>query len=283
MATAEVLAHRITYHGEGAVWWPDDHLRLVDGYAGEVVDLMADGSVQRTQVGDYAACVRPRLDGGAVVGIERGIAVVDDDGTQHTGPELWSDPGVRMNEGNCDPDGNFWCGSMAGTGEAGAGTLFRFDAGGIASVQLGEVSVPNGLGWSPDGAVAYWNDTPTQTVWCFDYATDAGLLNRRPFAVLDSADGSPDGLTVDRAGGVWVACWGGSAVRHFDVRGQLDLVVAVGAKQVSSCAIGGPQLDRLFITTSREGLAAAADPLAGSVFTYDLGESLGTRVLTYAG
>ncbi|MHA3701289.1 SMP-30/gluconolactonase/LRE family protein [Jatrophihabitans sp. YIM 134969] len=288
MPQAEVFAAGITHHGEGAVWWPGTtawptgHLRLVDGYEGELVDLFPDGTRHRTQVGRFAACVRPRVGGGAVVGTERGFALLDATGTLHPATELLPDD-IRMNDGGCDPAGNFWCGSMAWDGREGAGTLYRLDDSGDVTVQLQDASVANGLDWAPNGTTVFWNDTPTQTVWQFDYAWDVGLVNRRPFVHIDPDDGGPDGLTVDRTGAVWVAMWGGGAVRRYDVDGRLDTVVDVGARQVSSCTIGGTDLDRLYVTTSRENLDDGDDPLAGSVFTLDLGESLGSPARPYGG
>lgn len=282
MPRAEVFAAHLTHHGEGAVWWPDGHLRLVDGYAGDLVDVFDDGRTERVHVGGFAGCFRPRVGGGAVIGVDRGIALLDADGTLHHASTLLPED-VRVNDGACDPDGNFWLGSMAWDGREGAGSLHRLDDAGAVSLQMQDATIANGLAWSPDGTVAYWNDTPTQTVWLFDHAWDAGLVNRRPFVRIDDADGSPDGLTVDRTGAVWVAMWGGSAVRRYDVDGRLDTVVDVDARQVSSCTIGGVDLDRLFVTTSREDLADGDDPQAGSVFALDLGESLGTLPLPYGG
>lgn len=288
MPRAEVVAARVTHHGEGAVWWPgttswpQGHLRIVDGYAGELVDLFPDGSRRRTQVGRFAACVRPRVGGGAVMGVDQGFALLDPAGTLH--PAATVVPAdLRMNDGACDPDGNFWCGTMAWDGRDGAGSLYRLDDSGVATLQLRDATIANGLCWSPDGTTVFWNDTPTQTVWQFDYSWDAGLVNRRPFVRIDEADGAPDGLTVDRTGAVWVALWGGGGVRRYDGDGRLDTVVDVDARQVSSCTIGGDDLDRLYVTTSRENLDDAEDPLAGSVFAVDLGESLGIPSLPYGG
>ena len=40
-----------------------------------------------------------------MIGVERGFALEDPDGSLTALRELWSDLGVRMNEGGCDPDG----------------------------------------------------------------------------------------------------------------------------------------------------------------------------------
>jgi sugar lactone lactonase YvrE len=264
---AEQVTDPIAYHAEGPVWstrWGG--LRWVDMLAGDVLFLAPDGTVERRNVGRIAAAVRPRRDGGAVVGVERGFALENADGTlTHLG-ELWTDPGVRMNEGSCDPDGRFYCGSMAYDKRPGAGALYRLDPDGSVRVVLEGVTISNGLDWSPDGALAYYNDTPTHRVDVFDYDRDTGLTGRRPLVRIPDEVGRPDGLTVDSEGAVWVALHGGGAVHRYTPEGTLDEVVELPVLQVTACTLGGPHLDELFITTSREGLEPGTDPLAGSLF-----------------
>jgi sugar lactone lactonase YvrE len=135
---------------------------------------------------------------------------------------------------------------------------------------LAGVTVSNGLDWSPDGSLAYYDDTATHRVDVFDYDRDAGLTGRRPFVQMPD-DGNPDGLTVDAEGGVWVALYGSGVVHRYTPAGVLDDVVEVPTAQVTACTFGGPRLDQLFVTTSREGLAPGDDPLAGSLFRTDVG------------
>lgn len=264
---AEQVSDPVAYHGEGPVWserW--GHLEWVDMLAGDVLSLAEDGSVGRRHVGTIAGALRPRSRGGAVIAVERGFALEDADGTLTHLEELWSDDSVRMNEGGCDPDGRFYCGSMAYDQRPGAGALYRLDPDGSVHVVLEGVTVSNGLAWSPDGSLAYYNDTPTHRTDVFDYDGESGLTNRRPFVDLSDEGLFPDGLTVDEEGGVWVALFGGGAVRRYTPDGALDEVVEVPARQVTACAFGGPSLDQLFVTTSREGLEPGDDPLAGSLF-----------------
>jgi sugar lactone lactonase YvrE len=280
---AEQITDRCTYHGEGAVWsstWGG--LRFVDMLNGDVVALAADGSLTCTHIGEVAACVRPRTRGGWVAAIERGFLLVDEDGTQHPLPEVWQDRGVRMNEGGCDPDGRFYCGSMAYAVTPGGGSLYRLSPDGTVDVVLTGVTISNGFDFSPDGTIAYYVDTPTGEISAFDYDSSAGLTNRRTFALLPPDVGGPDGLTVDSEGGVWVALWGGGAVRRYAVDGTLDAVVEVAASQVTSCALGGPNLDELYITTSWENKPADAEPAAGAIFRAHAGVR-GKEPLPYAG
>jgi sugar lactone lactonase YvrE len=214
--------------------------------------------------------VRPRRGGGAVLAVERGFALEDRDGTLTTLDPVWTDGGVRMNDGGCDPDGRFWCGSMAYDQAPGAAAMYRLDADGSVHPAFDGVTVSNGLEWSPDGSLAYYADTATHRVDVFDYESGAGLTGRRPFVELDG-DERPDGLTVDADGGVWVALNGSGAVRRYRPDGVLDEVVELPTAQVTACTFGGPDLDQLFITTSREGLAPDDDPVAGSLFRVDPG------------
>jgi sugar lactone lactonase YvrE len=262
---AEQLTDPVAYHGEGPVWssqWGG--LRWVDMLAGDVLALSADGSVTRRHVGTICAAVRPRHQGGAVYGVERGFALEEPDGTLTALDELWSDGTVRMNEGGCDPDGRFYCGSMAYDKRRGAGALYRLDTDHSVRVVLGGVTISNGLDWSPEGALVYYNDTDMFRVDVFDYDRDAGLTERRTFA--ETGDARPDGLTVDAEGGVWVALSNGGAVRRYTREGVLDELVELPVTKVTACTFGGPNLDELFITTSREGLEPDDEPLAGSLF-----------------
>jgi sugar lactone lactonase YvrE len=280
---AEQVTDPVAYHGEGPVWserWGG--LRWVDMLAGDILSLASDGAINRRHVGNVAAALRPRRQGGAVIGVERGFALEDADGRlTHLG-ELWTDTHVRMNDGGCDPDGRFYCGSMAYDERPAAGALYRLDPDGSVHVVLQNVTVSNGLEWSPDGSKAYYNDTPTQRIDVFDYDGESGLTGRRPFAEVPAEVGGPDGLTVDEEGGVWVALYGGGAVRRYTHDGVLDEVIEVAAEQVTACTIGGQDHNQLFITTSREGIGGGEDPLAGSLFRSAVGV-VGLPVREFAG
>jgi len=250
--------------------------------AGDVLSLHPDGDISRRHVGKIAAALRPRRAGGAVIAVERGFVLEDSTGELHDLPDVWTDPTVRMNDGACDPDGRFYCGSIAYDQARGRAELYRLDADGTVSLQLAGVTISNGLGWSPDGSIAYYIDTPTRRVDMFDYAADTGLTGRRPFAVIAEGAGDPDGLTVDAEGCVWVALYGGAAVHRYRLDGVLDGVVELPVAKVTACTFGGADLDQLFITTSREHLPEGVQPTAGSVFTCKPGV-VGLPVLPFAG
>jgi sugar lactone lactonase YvrE len=246
--------------------------------AGDVLSLEPDGSVGRRHVSSVVAALRPRARGGAVLGVERGFALEKPDGTIVPLDELWTDENVRMNEGGCDPDGRFYCGSMAYDKRPGAGMVYRLDPDLSVHVVIERVTISNGLDWSPDGSLAYYDDTATGRVDVFDYDRVSGLTNRRPFV---DTGARPDGLTVDAEGAVWVALANAGAVRRYTPEGELDAVVELPVTKVTACTFGGERLDELFITTSRENIDTDAEPLAGALFRAVPG-AVGQRVREFA-
>jgi sugar lactone lactonase YvrE len=169
---------------------------------------------------------------------------------------------MRLNDGACDAAGRFWVGSMALDEAPGVAALYRY-ADGVLDRMLDGVTLSNGLGWSPDGTRMYYVDSLGYRIDVFDFDAGSGTIsNRREFAAIDRADGIPDGLAVDDDGGVWLALWGGFAVRRYDPGGGLDLVVDVPAEKVTACCFGGEDRRSLFVTT------AAPD---GNVYVADAG------------
>ncbi|WP_016697421.1 SMP-30/gluconolactonase/LRE family protein [Actinoalloteichus spitiensis] len=270
---AEAVSDPVTHHGEGPVWNPaTGRLHFVDMLAGDVLTLGADAGITRTRVGSVAAVVRPNRSGGLVLAVDRGFALLPEGADEPRRlPELWSDPGVRMNEGGCDPQGRFYAGSMAFDATPERGTLWRLDPDGGTHRVLTPVTISNGLVWSPDGHLVYYVDTPTGRVDVFDFDAARGeFLNRRPLVEIPEEHGAPDGMAIDAHGRLWVAMWGGSAVRCYSPEGELEAVVEVPVRQVTACAFGGPDLDQLYVTTSRDGLADP-EPTAGALYLAETG------------
>ena len=259
--------------GEGPVW--DDRqgvLIWVDIWAGEVHSYdPASGRDSAIGVGQPVGAAVPRRSGGLVLAVRDGFAFLDPDGRLTSVAEVeTANPGNRMNDGKCDRHGRFWAGTMAGDSRPGAGALYRLDPDLSVTKVLDGVTVSNGLAWSLDDRTMYYIDTPTQRVDAFDYDLASGTIeNRRPLIEIPEEAGSPDGMTIDAEGFLWVALYGGRAVRRFSPDGRLERVVELPAANVTSCAFGDPDLDRLFITSARQELSPAdlaAQPQAGALF-----------------
>jgi sugar lactone lactonase YvrE len=192
----------------------------------------------------------PTSSGVVLVALADRLALVDlDDDSVRTLVRLPHGPALRSNDGACDAAGRFWIGTMALDLTPGAGALYRFD--GRLERVLDGVTLSNGLGWTRDDTRMYYIDSTQCRVDVFDFELESGRLDgRRPFVSIDKSVGTPDGLTVDDEGGVWVAIYGGSCVRRYDERGRLDAVLEVPAENVTSCCFGGDDGRSLFVTTA---------------------------------
>ena len=262
--------------GEGALW---DHqaqrLYWVDIERGEVhVYDPAAGEDRCLTVGQMVGTVVARASGGLMLAVEQGFASFDPD----TGalavlaaPEAGK-PGLRFNDGKCDPAGRFWAGSMGRDDMVpGVGTLYCLDGQHRAWPRVTGATCPNGIAWSQDLTTMYWVDSGGQTIDAFDYDHATGEVgNRRVACTLPADFGLPDGMTMDEAGNLWVAGWGHGKLSCWDPRtGACLRVLGVPASLVTSCAFGGPDLDALYITTARTSLddaTLAREPLAGGLF-----------------
>jgi sugar lactone lactonase YvrE len=175
-----------------------------------------------------------------------------------------------MNDGKCDPAGRFWAGTKDIEGHRPFGSLYRLEPDHTLVRVLTDVTISNGLGWSPDHETMYYIDSPTHRIDMFDFEVETGSVsNRRSLVELSRAWGLPDGMTVDEEGFLWVAFWDGSAVRRIAPDGRVASVVELPVSRVTSCAFGGDDLADLYVTTARNGLSEAelrSQPSAGGLF-----------------
>lgn len=259
--------------GEGPVWDPRiGRIIWVDIANKHVFSTdPASGQTRRRQLDKAVGVVLPRASGGYVAALQDGFYALPDIGE----PELItpveaSNPATRFNDGEIDPQGRLWAGTMGWDAEPGQGSLYRLDPGGEVTRMVKDVTISNGLGWSPDGGTMYYADTHTHRIDRFDFDPVSGdISNRRAFVTIRHGGGRPDGLTVDSEGAVWVATWPGYGVHRYLPDGTLDAVIPLPVSNVSSIELGGADLRDAFITTAWELLSEeehAAQPLAGSLF-----------------
>lgn len=254
--TAEiVLRHQATL-GEGALWnEKDQFLYWVDIMEQQVMIFdPATGDNRAISTGSDVGTVVQRESGGAMIAVRDGFASLDlETGAVEMVAEQKVD-GVRFNDGKCDPQGRFWAGTMAYDSTEGAGSLYLIDADFSVRTMIESVSISNGLVWTSDRQTFYYIDSPTHQVQAFDYDDVTGDISNHRIAIeIDGEEyGAPDGMTIDSDDNIWVAMWGGGSVTHWnpqtgELLGQIEVP---GAKQVTSCALGGPELNELFITTA---------------------------------
>jgi sugar lactone lactonase YvrE len=257
--------------GEGPIWdsrtnrlvWVDILARRI-----HLTDVRT-GASEVIEVPLHVSAVAPRAAGGFVAALQDGFWVVGDGPAHRITPVAEARPGLRFNDGKCDPAGRFWAGTMAYDQSSGAAALYRLNSNGRATLMLDRVTISNGLAWSLDGRTMYYIDTPTQRVDAFSFMPATGeIADRRPVIRIPAEVGAPDGMTIDAEGGLWVALWGGAGVHRY-LDGRLDQVITLPVSQPTSCIFGGEDLDELYVTSAWEGLSMEerqAQPLAGALF-----------------
>lgn len=271
----------------GVVWWVD--IPSGDLFALEV----ASGTRSHRRLPGPLGAVAPTTDGRLVCASGHGIGTwTAADGYSHRLelPAPDHGPGVqsRLNDIGVDPTGSLWLGSVVegpGGARAGAGQLYRLDAQWRVTSVLSGTTVSNGIGFSPDGRM-YFADSGAGTIDVLDVDLATGACRGRSRLVtFGPDDGVGDGLCVDVDGYVWVAMWGGGAVRRYSPDGRLDHVQPIGCSLVTSCTFGDADLAALYVTTARVDLSAdqlADEPDAGSLFRWAPGIT-GNPVASFAG
>ncbi|WP_119154201.1 SMP-30/gluconolactonase/LRE family protein [Caldimonas tepidiphila] len=279
--TAQLLVDSRSVLGECVLWcersavlyWTDIEGACLYGWQA------ADGFVRwwrmPERLGSFALCERPHQ---LLLGLASGIALIDLAREAMT-PVVPVEPGTpttRINDGRCDPQGRFVFG-MFNQAPDGAplGHFYRVDAElRVERLPLPPVSVANSIAFSPDGSRMYFTDSPTREIRCAAYDAAGRIGTPRVFARLGAGEGEPDGSVVDAEGGLWNAQWDGGCVVRYAPDGSESARLALPASRPTCPAFGGPGLDRLFVSTARTGLDAAAlrgQPHAGGVFALSPG------------
>ncbi|MCW1306192.1 MAG: SMP-30/gluconolactonase/LRE family protein [Candidatus Parvarchaeota archaeon] len=260
---------------EGPSWDEDDQVLYWVDIDGEKVHIY-DPSTKKDkaiEVGQYVGSIVPRKSGGVIVAMHHGLYFLN---TEDGKLDFVVDPekdelNNRFNDGKCDISGRFFIGTMHFEEKEPTGSLYCLEPDHSIRTLLTNVTISNGIAWSPDNRIMYYIDSPTKRVDAFDYDVESGTIsNRRTVVEIPDNSGVPDGMTSDSEGMLWVAHWGGWQVSRWDpyIGKQID-TIHVPAEMISSCVFGGDNLDELYITTARRGLSKKdlrKQPNAGGIF-----------------
>jgi sugar lactone lactonase YvrE len=269
------IGQQVSTWGEGPIWW-NQQLLYVDINGKKLNSLDPETLKERVwDIGERIGTVVPTEDPNVVIyGGDSGFVRFNLESLEKTplaDPEPELSGKNRLNDGKCDPQGRFWAGSISMIKETGTANLYCMDTDGTVSLKVANVTNSNGICWSLDGQTMYYIDTPTQQVRAYDFDAASGELSNMRVAIDTGAHGyasSPDGMTIDAEGMLWVAfCHGGCVVRFDPTRDQERQRVDLPCIETTACTFGGPDLDRLFVTTGIKANFAEAD--AGRVFVID--------------
>lgn len=250
---------------EGAVYWTDILAPALNRLT------LSTGAVQRWPLPERIGWVIGRqAEAGFIAGFQSGFASLTLDPVE-IAPVAWPEPHPptnRLNDAKADRWGRIWAGSMPVDADHPGGQLFRLDADlTVSHVDTG-YTVANGPAISPDGKWFFHTDSAAGRVYRFAL-DEAGLSDKQLFVEFEPGRGSPDGMTFDSEGGLWIACWGAGCVVRLDSMGRQERSILLPASQISNVCFAGLELDQMFVTSAAD--AKPDEPLAGSLFLVDAG------------
>ncbi len=281
MAEVEHVLEIRNVIGEGPVWHSQEGVLYWVNFIEQYQILRFSPQTKRLEIFETGIPVMAlgiRKAGGFVTATSDGLANWDVE-RQKFEPicnPLATRTGFRFNDAATDGKGRFWVGTLNNANPKGPdGQLYCLEPGGSCHLRDKDVTVANGIGWSPDRKIMYFTDTFRYCIYAYDYAAETGAIsNRRIFAQTPPEAGLPDGLTVDSEGFVWSAYCGGWKVIRFNPEGKIDREYPVPVANPTSCAFGGNRLDELYITSAALGLSEEDKkkyPQSGDLFCLKTG------------
>ncbi|MGH9544892.1 MAG: SMP-30/gluconolactonase/LRE family protein [Terriglobales bacterium] len=262
MAEVEHVLEVRNVIGEGPLWHAEEESLYWVNFIEQFQVLRFSPQTRALKVfetGTPVMALGIRKAGGFVAATAKGIATWN---PQSNVFEPLCDPlagreGVRFNDAATDIRGRFWVGTLNDANPRGPdGELFCVQGDGSWQVMDKNITVANGLGWSPDRKIMYFTDSFRYSIYAYDYDVEAGTIaNRRTLVQTAPEAGIPDGLTVDSEGFVWSAFWGGGKVVRYNPEGKVDREYRLPVPNPTSCAFGGKRLDELYITSASLGLS----------------------------
>jgi sugar lactone lactonase YvrE len=251
---------------EQALYWVDINapsLNRFDPASGTNVAMPMPSSI---------GCFAFRERDGFVAALRDGIWLADPNGRlgRKVADAPYDPHDHRFNDGRCDRQGRFLLGSMNENRDANTAALYRLDTDLRLTELFGDITISNGLAFALDGRTMYHADTPTHFVRAFDYDLPSGTpSNPRVFARWSGETDRPDGATIDAEGCYWVAFYRGGKVLRLSPRGATLAEHPLPAMCPTMCALGGPDLRTLYVTSARQqrpGEELERLPLSGGLF-----------------
>nr|WP_261981988.1 SMP-30/gluconolactonase/LRE family protein [Pseudomonas putida] len=245
--------------GESPVWDArTGALYCVDITGGRIHRLLPDGEVENLYESAARIGALALTDQGNLIFTEdASVAILDMSSCkvrQYSAP-VHHRPSYRFNDGTCDPQGRFVTGLMDEGPSGKTGALLRFD-GELHDVVIHDgMALPNGIAWSADGQTVFFVDSAARSIYRAEYLPEGRLEQVSLFAETPAELGRPDGIALDREGGLWVCQFNGSCLLRYDRDGHLTEQVVMPVPRPTSCCFGGDGMSTLYITTARVGMS----------------------------
>ncbi len=272
--------------GEGAFWCPEEQaVYWLDVPSPSVLHRFnpASGRHDVWPMPEMITALAKRADGSLLIASHHGLNFFDP-ATGKLTRKISPEAGVasnRSNDGAPDARGRFWMGTMMNNlGPHGEDLPITQSSGALWCVEpdlsfrkvIADITITNGVVWSPDSRTLYVADSAPQLIHAHDFDLASGSVsNRRVFSAMKDL-GYPDGAAVDSEGYLWSCRWEGQCVARFAPDGSLDRIVPIPAWRVTSLAFGGTDLKTVYVTSARHGHTPEEDrrfPQQGGLFAFE--------------
>lgn len=276
-----VSEHRFTL-AEGPFWDGQQQALYWVDIAAHLACRLVEGRFEQWRFREPISAFIPTARGDALVTLASGVYRFDPYAVAESPrltPLCVPDPiqGNRANEARCDSSGRLWLGTMQNNlaPDGGdlpitrrSGGLFRIGPDANVTQLASDFGIVNTLLWGESSAELFCADTLDGVIYRYPIQLD-GALGEREIWAGEHPRGAPDGSALDSEGFVWNARWDGHCLLRFAPDGSLNQVVELPISHPTSCVFGGPDLDRLYVTSA--ALEGANNPLDGAVLVADVG------------
>ena len=253
--------------GEGPIWSADTNSVTwtdITKNTFHTADIDT-GKTMSFGVPSMVGAIAQSKDGGYIAATQKGFARIGVDGKYSPLHSFLPDD-MRMNDGKVDPSGRFWAGSMALSFEKGRGSLYVLEKDNSYRSILDDITLSNGMGWSPDAQYFYYIDSVPGVLKRFDYDLHTGQIsNPKDLITFDSSSGIPDGMSMSSDGKIVIALWDGRRIEIYEPSGEKVSEITLGVSRPTSCTFAGPNRDILIVSTASQGIDRADEPLAGKI------------------
>jgi sugar lactone lactonase YvrE len=253
--------------GEGPIWSADTNSVTwtdITQNTFHTADIDT-GKTMSFGVPSMVGAIAHSKEGGYIAATQKGFARIGVDGKYSPLHSFLPDD-MRMNDGKVDPSGRFWAGSMALSFEKGRGSLYVLEKDNSYRSILDDITLSNGMGWSPDAQYFYYIDSVPGVLKRFDYDLHTGhISNPKDLITFDPSSGIPDGMSMSSDGKIIVALWDGGRIEIYEPSGEKVSEITLGVSRPTSCTFAGPNRDILIVSTASQGIDRADEPLAGKI------------------
>ena len=182
--------------------------------------------------------------------------------------EFWEFP---ANDMLVDGDGTTWVGSYGFNPETDSpkeSSLARLK-GGVLDFPVNSLIFPNGMARLDESHFVV-AETFADRLAIIETVSN-GIVRVEKRIALPS-NSTPDGLTVDEEGNIWVASAYGEAILKIDPKSEtVERAIEIEGRGVFDCVFGGPELETLFIAVSDVDESKALLNLPGEILAISVG------------